>query len=200
MESLVFAVLLWNLGFQEMRSNGIKTKQNKAALLGGISFQQWHMCWQQQVLPRGLRYKIAIQESSYKETKGTTHVFFKKTKLCEPPWVSFHLAGLGVCPNLACLSQGAAFLALSSLLFLFWFLAGICFVWRSKGTPNRGGCIGWHDGGSWVIGTPLSLPAPQVQFSHIHCPPAPPGQVLLSLSSTRTDNCVCLSLHHISST
>lgn len=38
MESLVFAVLLWNLGFQEMRSNGIKTKQNKAALLGGISF------------------------------------------------------------------------------------------------------------------------------------------------------------------
>lgn len=38
MENWVFVVFLWNLGFQEMRPNGIKTKQNKAALHGGISF------------------------------------------------------------------------------------------------------------------------------------------------------------------
>lgn len=38
LENWVFVVFLWNLGFQEMRPNGIKTKQNKAALHGGISF------------------------------------------------------------------------------------------------------------------------------------------------------------------
>lgn len=38
MGNWVFAVLLWNLGFQEMRPSGIKTRQNKAALPGGISF------------------------------------------------------------------------------------------------------------------------------------------------------------------
>lgn len=57
MGNLVFAVLLWNLGFQEMRPNGIGTRQNKAAFHGGVSFQQGHMAWQQWA--RGLQYRVA---------------------------------------------------------------------------------------------------------------------------------------------
>lgn len=38
MGSWVFVVLLWNLGFQEMSPNGIKTTQNRATLHGAISF------------------------------------------------------------------------------------------------------------------------------------------------------------------
>lgn len=34
----VFVVLLWNLGFQEMSPNGIKTTQSRATLPGAISF------------------------------------------------------------------------------------------------------------------------------------------------------------------
>lgn len=59
MGNWVFAVLLWNLGFQEMRPSGIGTGQNKAAFRGGVSFQQGHMAWQQRALPRGLQYRVA---------------------------------------------------------------------------------------------------------------------------------------------
>lgn len=38
MESWVFVVLLWSLGFQEMSPSGIKTKQSKAVLHGAIGF------------------------------------------------------------------------------------------------------------------------------------------------------------------
>lgn len=50
-----------------------KTKQPST----GVSVSSNDTCWQQWVLPRGLRYRIAIQEgggerSGYKETKPET--------------------------------------------------------------------------------------------------------------------------------
>lgn len=54
--------------------------------------------------------------------------------------------------------------------------------------------MGWHEGGSWVIRTPPPPPSPSSLSAVLpHKLPARSGQFLLSLSSTRTDNCVFFS-------
>lgn len=53
----------------------------------------------------------------------------------------------------------------------------------------------WQDGRGQVIRTSPGFPPPRKEFSQIHCLLAPPGLLLLSLSSLRTDDYVCLFLH-----
>lgn len=86
LESCVFVVLSWNLEFREMRPNGIKPKQNKAAVQRSGGYQFLAMTYVLAAAgPRGLIYKIAIlqeggKRSSCKKTKPKTTGLFQKLK------------------------------------------------------------------------------------------------------------------------
>lgn len=116
----------------------------------------------------------------YNEMKPkTTHVF--KNEIGESQLVFLSLGGAWFCPNLASLDQGAAFLALSSLLFLFSFwLAAASSQEARGGWPGRlcGSC-------GRFMGALPGLPEESSPRSTACW--ALWGRFLLSLSSMRTD-------------
>lgn len=83
----MFVVLSWNVEFQEMRPNGIKTKQNKAAVQRSGGYQFLAMTYVLAAAgPGGLIYKIAIlqeggkRSSCKKKKKPKTAGLFQKLK------------------------------------------------------------------------------------------------------------------------
>lgn len=73
--------------------------------------------------PRGLIHKIAILQEEAREAvaknKTKDHWSFSKTEIPEALLNILSFGGARFYPNLACVSQGAAFFDLSSLFFLF---------------------------------------------------------------------------------